>query len=173
MVEIIENEPLVNHLDEFDAIFIGTNCYQVMRNGVQFEIARVLPYVQEANDKTKYGDASKVGTYIECKKENQPLVLLGFISVGYNFKGNDDVFVDYNALIIILKLINIIYKGKKIATTLIGTTKFDGNGDKNSVLKIFSEYATDIDLTVFDYVQESGNKIKHKEFKERIKWKRN
>ena len=72
MVEVIVGEPLMEHISEFDAIIVGTNCYQMMTNGFQYEIVHGYPYVQEANDSTRYGDISKVGTFVECKKEGNP-----------------------------------------------------------------------------------------------------
>lgn len=170
MVEIIEGESLIGHTSEFDVILIGTNCYQVMRNGIQYEIVRKFPYVQEANDNTKYADMSKVGTYIECKREGNPLIILGFISYGYNFKGSEQEFIDYDGLINILRLINIIYKGKNIATTMIGCTPFDGNGDRQKVLNILNKYLNNLNVTIFDYNQESCKRIQKKEY---IKTKKN
>lgn len=169
MVEIIEGESLIEHTSEFDIILIGTNCYQVMRNGIQYEIAHKFPYVQEANDKTKYADVSKVGTYIECNQEGNPLIILGFISFGYNFKGNDKEFIDYDGLVNILKFLNIIHKGKTMATTMIGCTPFDGNGDKQKVLGLFNKYLKDINLTIFDYNQETCKRIQKKEYLKSIK----
>ena len=164
MVEVIVGEPLIKHISEFDVILVGTNCYQIMANGFQYEIKKAFPYVQEINDATKYGDISKVGTFVECKEEGNPIIVLGFISFGYNFKGDDKEYVDYDGLISILKLLNIIYKGKSMATTVIGSTSFDGNGDKQKIMYILNKYMKDVDLSIFDYKQESGKKIKKKQY---------
>lgn len=172
MVEIIENEPLIKHASEFDIILVGTNCYQVMTNGFQYEIKHVFPYVQEINDTTKYGDISKVGTFVECKKEGNPLIILGFISFGYNFKGSDKEYIDYEGLISILKLLNIIYKGKSVATTVIGSTPFDGNGDRDRIISIFNKYAKDMNVSIFDYKQETGVRMRKKEYLKNKKVKR-
>jgi hypothetical protein len=164
MVEIIENEPLIKHISEFDIILVGTNCYQVMTNGFQYEIKHKYPYVQDMNDSTKYGDISKVGTFVECKEKGNPLIVLGFISFGYNFKGDNKEYIDYKGLISILKLLNIMYKGKSMATTVIGSTPFDGNGDKNKIISIINKYAKDMNVSLFDYKQETGKRMKKKEF---------
>ena len=164
MVEVIVGEPLIEHISEFDAIIVGTNCYQMMTNGFQYEIVHGYPYVQEANDSTRYGDISKVGTFVECKKEGNPNIILSFISFGYNFKGDDKEYLDYNGLINICRLLNITYKGKNIATTMIGCTPFDGNGNKDKVISILNGYMKDVNLSVFDYKQESGKRMKKKEY---------
>jgi hypothetical protein len=171
MIDIVEDEPLINHIDNYDAIVVGTNCYQVMRNGFQFEIARKYPYVQSANDETKYGDKNKLGTILECKEENKPLIILSFISFGYNFKGNNQPFIDYPSLEKSFKLLNLLYEGKHLATTMIGTTSYDGNADKSKVLDILNKVVTKFDLTLFDYNQESHNKQKKKEYRQKLKEK--
>lgn len=155
MLTIIENEPLVNHTSEFDAIVIGTNCYQVMRNGFQAEITKKFPHIKEVNYSTKYGDANKLGTIVEIQDE--PNFILAFISFGYNFKGDDSTFLDTDALISCLKLINLKYKGKKIASTVLGTTKFDGNAPKSDILNILNQTLTNVDAYIFDYRQDNGN----------------
>lgn len=38
-------------------------------------------------------------------------------------------------------------------TTIIGSTKFDGKGDKEKCLKIIEENTKDLDLYVYDYEQ--------------------
>ena len=74
MISVIEDKPLIDNISDYDVILVGTNCYQVMRNGFQYDIAKKLPYVKEMNNSTKYGDPSKVGTILECN--GRPLVTL-------------------------------------------------------------------------------------------------
>lgn len=174
MIDIVENEPLIRHVDEYDGIIIGTNCYQVMRNGFQFEAAEKYPYIMECNYRTRYGDNSKLGNIVECKEEGEPLFILAFITFGYNFKGDDGDFFDYEALVKCLKLINILYKGKSLASTMFGCSVFDGNSDKERILSMLNEYVTDFNLTIYDYRQESHKVIKQREYlKKRLEeWKR-
>ena len=42
---------------------------------------------------------------------------------------------------------------KKVMTTVIGASIFDGKGDKERVMEIIKKSLTDIDLTVYDYRQ--------------------
>jgi hypothetical protein len=169
MVDIVINEPLIKHVNEYDGIIIGTNCYQSMRNGFQFEASEKYPYIQEYNYKTRYGDKDKLGEIVECKKDNYPLFILAFITFGYNFKGNNIDFFDYDALAKSLKLINILYSRKSLATTMIGCSEFDGNADRERILSILNKYVTDFNLTLYDYKQESHKTIKQKEYLQKRK----
>lgn len=165
MLDIIEGEPLIGHEKDYDAIVVGTNCYLSLRNGFQREVAMAYPYVEEENMKTKYADPDKVGTIVECKRDGMPTFILAYITFGFNFKGGKTMYIDYYALEKCLKLINILYSGKSIATTMIGTTEFDGNGDKAKVLEILNKYSKGINITIFDYKQESHGKIHQKGYR--------
>lgn len=175
MIDIVINEPIIKHVSEYDAVLIGTNCYQVMRNGFQYEVVKKYPYVKAWNYKTKYGDYNKLGEILECKEDNQPLFILAFLTFGYNFKGNDLDFFNYSALEKCLKLLNILYSGKHLATTMVGCSEFDGNADKNRILETLNKYATGFDLTIYDYKQESHNTLNQREYfkKLRQKYERN
>ena len=51
---------------------------------------------------------------------------------------------------------------KHIACPLLGSSRFDGNGDKDKILSIFNDTIKDLDLTIYDYYQKS----RHEEMKE-------
>lgn len=172
MINIIHNELLINHSNEYDVVLVGTNCYQVLRNGFQYEIARKFPHVKVMNNQTKYGDISRVGTILECKNHTEPLITLLYISFGYNFKGNDKEYIDYDGLRQCLKLCNILYKKKKVATTMLGCTFFDGNGSPEKVMEIMNETIKNFQLDVYDYEQINHREHKRQEFIE-LKNKRN
>ena len=163
MINII-NDEISNHLDEYDVILVGTNCYQVLRNGFQYEIGKKYPHVKELNNQTKYGDVSKVGTILECG--GTPAITLLYISFGYNFKGNDNEYVDYDGLTRCLKLCNLLYKGKKVATTLLGCTHYDGNGNQDKVISVINTIITNFNLDIYDYNQVSHRIHKRIEFAE-------
>ena len=164
MINLIEDVPLIDNVFDYDVILVGTNCYQVMRNGFQYDIAKKFPHVKAMNNNTKYGDPSKTGTILECN--GTPSVTLMYITFGYNFKGNDKEYLDYNALEQCLKLCGILYNGKKVATTMLGCTFYDGNGQKDKVLDIMGRTMKNVSLDVYDYKQESYCEIKRKEFEE-------
>ena len=156
MINIIENEDIMNHINEFDVILIGTNVYCTLSQGVQREVSLNYPYVRDVNLKTKYGDISKLGTFVECSALNEPLILLLYICRGYPCKKvHGDDYLSYESLEKCLRLINIIYKGKHIGCPLLGCSRFDGNGNKEKVLEIFSTTLTDVDVTIYDYYQKT------------------
>jgi hypothetical protein len=127
-----------------------------MSQGIQLKVMLNYPYVYEKNLETKYGDIDKMGTILECKSENEPTFCLCFIAKGYNFRPDlEKDYLSYDALENALKLVNIKYKGKKIACPLLGSSRFDGNGDKKKILHIFKKTLTDVECTVFDYFQKS------------------
>lgn len=52
-----------------------------------------------------------------------------------------------------------MYKGKHLASTLLGSSKFDGNGDKEKIRNIITTSLTDVDLTIYDYEQKSRDEM--------------
>ena len=156
MITFIKDEDLFKHVNEYDVVLIGTNTYCSMGQGIQLKVMLNYPYVYEKNLETKYGDPDKMGTLLECTKEGEPTFCLCFITLGYNFR--PDIIKDYlsyESLEKCLKLVNILYKGKRIAAPILGVSKFEGNGDKDKILEIFKSTITDVDLTLYDYYQKS------------------
>jgi hypothetical protein len=113
------------------------------------------PYVYNKNLETKYGDMNKLGTVLECTSEGEPTFCLCFIVKG-NFRPDlEKDYLSYESLENCLKLVNILYKGKRIACPLLGASRFDGNGDRERIMEIFNRCTNDIELTIFDYFQPS------------------
>ena len=156
MINIIKDVDLFEHFDEYDVILIGTNNYCTMSHGIQLKVMLNYHYVYEKNMETKYADPEKLGTILECKSDGEPTFCLCFISNGYGFRPDlNKEYVSYESIEKCLKLVNILYKGKKIATTLLGSSRFDGNGDRDRILEIFNNSITDVELTIYDYRQKS------------------
>ena len=155
MIKIIKDIDLFEHFSEYEAVLIGTGTYCTMSQGIQLKVMLNYPYVFNKNLETKYGDKEKLGTILECKEDKEPTFCLCFIYEG-NFR--PDIIKDYlsyESLEKCLKLVNILYKGKKIATTLLGSSRFDGNGDRDKIMEMFNNILTDVDITVYDYFQKS------------------
>jgi len=155
MIKIIKDVDLFEHFSEYEAVLIGTGTYCTMSQGIQLKVMLNYPYVFNKNLETKYGDKEKLGTILECKEDKEPTFCLCFIYEG-NFR--PDIIKDYlsyESLEKCLKLVNILYKGKKIATTLLGSSRFDGNGDGDKIMEMFNNILTDVDITVYDYFQKS------------------
>ena len=156
MIKVIKDVDLYNHVGEFDVVLVGTNNYCMMSQGIQLNIMLNYPYVYDKNLETKYGDPEKLGTVLECTSEGEPTFCLCFITKGYNFRPYaESDYLSYEALEKCLNLVNILYKGKNIACPLLGSSRFDGNGDKEKIYEIFNNTLTDVDVTIFDYFQKS------------------
>lgn len=154
MIQYIEGEDIISYLNEYDVILVGTNTYCTMSQGFQLKVMLNFPYVMEDNMKTKYGDRRKLGTIFESKKDNEPTFCLCFITNGYNFRPDvQQDYLSYESLGQCLKVINVVYKGMRVGTTLLGCSRFDGNGDKEKVRTLFSENCKDVDIDIYDYEQ--------------------
>jgi len=169
MVKIIEGKDLYDEINKYDIILIGTNIYCSMSQGFQRKVMLNYPYVQDMNMETKYGDETKLGTIIECKKNENPTFVLCYINKG-NFRPDlKSDYLSYESLEKCIKLINVLYKGKKIACTVMGASKFDGNGNKEKIIDILSQNSPNLDLYVYDYTQlsrsEEMKKIRDYELK--------
>ena len=156
MINIIKDVDIYDHFSEYDAILIGTNLYCTMSQGVQLKVMLNYPYAYNKNLETKYGDKDKLGTVLECKSEGEPTFCLCFITKGYNFRPDlESDYLSYEALEKCLNLVNILYKGKNIACPLLGSSRFDGNGNKEKIYEIFNNTLKDVNVTIFDYFQKS------------------
>lgn len=155
MINIIKDIDLFDRVRDYDVILVGTNIYCNLSQGFQRKIMLNYPYVQEMNMETKYADKKKLGTILECKKNNNPTFTLLYITEG-NFR--PDIKKDtlsYESLENCIKIINILYRGKNIATTILGNSRFDGNGDKDRIMKIIEDNSKNVNIDIYDYYQKS------------------
>lgn len=161
MIKFVKDKDPIWDTDEFDVILIGTSVYNWMSGGFQSKIRFKYPIVEEENKKTRFGDMSKLGTRITIY--NKPIVSLMYMC-GTNGTKNDTV--DYDGLTKCLQTANAEFKGKKCMCTIIGSTQFDGRGDREKCLQILEENTKDLDITVYDYEQ----KPRIQEIKEQRKY---
>lgn len=148
MLKIIKDKDPIWETDNFDVILIGTSIYNQLNGGFQSKIKYKYPIVDEKNRETKYADFSKLGTRITIN--DTPIISLMYIC-GYPRPNIDTV--DYDSLTKCLLTANAEFRGKKIMATIIGSSQFDGNGDKDKCLKIIKDSTKDLDITLYDYVQ--------------------
>lgn len=148
MLKIIKDKDPIWETDKFDVILIGTSIYNQLNGGFQSKIKYKYPIVDEKNRETKYADFSKLGTRITIN--DTPIISLMYIC-GYPRPNIDTV--DYDSLTKCLLTANAEFRGKKIMTTIIGSSQFDGNGDKDKCLKIIKDSTKDLDITLYDYEQ--------------------
>lgn len=154
MINIVKDVDLIEHVNEYDIILVGTNVYNSLSQGFAWNVRRLYPFVQAKNMETKYGDVRKMGTLLECKEEGLPTFVLCYITKGYNFRPDiEKDYLSYESLEKCLKLVNVLYKGKNIAAPFLGTSRFDGNGNAEKIMEIFNNTCHDINITLYDFYQ--------------------
>ena len=171
MAVTIKECDLYEHINEYDAILIGTGTYCSMSQGLQRKVMLNYPYVQDENMKTKYGDKKKLGTVLECKENGKPTFILMYAYEGNFRPDKNKEYVSYESVEKCFKIINILYKDKKLASTIIGASKFDGNGDKNKLLKIIENNSSNINITIYDYEQKSRSEELKEQYEKEKKLK--
>ena len=167
MIKTIKNINLITVTDNYDVILVGTNIYGKLSNGWQLDVKYKYPLLHKANLETRYGDVEKIGKFITVKDYEKPVICLLYINKSFNFRPDlNTEFIDYKALEECLYRINIEHRGKKIACPLLGSSQFDGNGNKEKLIDIFTRTCTDVDLDLYDYEQVSRNDKKLNDIKE-------
>ena len=146
MLKIIKDKDPIWETDKFDVILIGTSIYNQLNGGFQSKMKYKYPIVDEKNRETKYADFSKLGTRITIN--DTPIISLMYIC-GYPRPNIDTV--DYDSLTKCLLTANAEFRGKKVMATILGSSQFDGNGDKDKCLKIIEGSTKDLDITLYDY----------------------
>ena len=148
MLKIIKDKDPIWDTDKFDVILIGTSIYNQLNGGFQSKMKYKYPMVDEKNRETKYADFSKLGTRITIN--DTPIISLMYIC-GYPRPNIDTV--DYDSLTKCLLTANAEFRGKRVMATILGSSQFDGNGDKDKCLKIIEGSTKDLDITLYDYEQ--------------------
>ena len=150
---IIEDKDLIYDVLDYDAVLVGVNIMNTMGNGFQHKVALSFKWVAERNKESAYGDPRKLGTVRVVKDSVGPIFCLCYISRGRYRPDRIPDTVDYEALEKCLELINRNFQGKRVATTIIGHSEFEGGGDRERIMKLLEDKLTDVDLYVYDYEQ--------------------
>lgn len=155
-IKIIEGIDLIYDVKKYDIVLVGTSIMNKLGNGFQYKVGLNFPSVYSSvKTATKYGDPSKLGQVTVV--EGEPTFAICYITKGrYNPSKNPDT-VEYEALKNCLKLISAHFKGKTIASTILGYSDFEGGGNKDKILSIFKETMKDMDVTLYDYKQKNIN----------------
>ena len=149
----------------YDAVLVGMNNYGQMSNGFPYKVRKLYPEVHKADLTTKYADPEKIGTTLTV--EGKPAFMICYVCKGYNFRPDmSPVFVDYDAVAKCLRKAAREFKGKRVATTYIGSSRFDGNGDPEKIKGIFKKCLenADVDVTVYTYFQKSKKEEEKEEW---------
>lgn len=166
MVTIVKDKPLIEDVFNYDIIIVGTGIHNTLGNGFQHDIKINFPFVEDALKKTPYADKRKLGTVTVVK--STPLYCLGFIHSGGYRKDLNPVYLDYQALNDVLHLIDNNFKNKRIASSFIGCSQFDGNGDKERVLDIFNNLTGENEYFLYDYEQRDYREVNNEKWAEII-----
>lgn len=149
MNTIIKDKEPIYDTDKFDVVLLGVSTHNMFMGNFQSKMAVKYPIIEKVNNSTPYGDIRKLGKRITVD-DTKPIISLMYIC---KYPSRKDNFIDYEALENCLKTANSEFKGKKVLTTVLGSTKFDGKGDKEKCLKIIEENTKDLDLYVYDFEQ--------------------
>lgn len=148
MLKIIKDKDPIWNTDDFDVLLVGTSIYNQLNGGFQSKIRYKFPIVEERNNATKYADISKLGTRVTINGE--PTISLMYIC---GYPRPNSVSLDYDALERCLKTANAEFRGKKVLTTLLGSSPFDGNGERDKCLKLIEDNTKDLEIYIYDYKQ--------------------
>jgi len=154
-MNIIKDRDLIFDTDQYDVILVGTSIYCMLTNGFQSKMALKYPFIEKRNNELPYGDYKKLGTRLTCQEGNSPIISLMFIC---NYPNKKRAFIDYDALTNCLSTALNEFKGKSIATTVLGSSEFDGNGEKDKIIDIIKNCDYTDNLTLYDYDQIDKNK---------------
>lgn len=173
MIEIVKDKDLIWDTDKYDVILVGTSIYNLLTQGFQSKMAVKYPYIVKANNTTPYADKRKYGKRLTI--EGTPIISLMYIC-GYPHSKRD--YLNYDALENCMATANKEFRGKKVAAPLLGTSLFDGNGDRERCMSIIENNCGDIDLTVYDFPQYNRRKEiamvcrKWNEYAQRGEWRK-
>ena len=147
-VTIVKDKFLIEDIKKYTIVLVPMSANNSMNSGFAYEIGLNFPPIREKVQTTPYGDRRKFGTVSVFKDEGITFCIC-FMHTGGQSKQAE--YVKYDSLADCLDLININFKGKTVASPILGSTKYDGRRDKEKIINIFKEHCTDIDLILYDY----------------------
>lgn len=153
MITMIENKQLIYDIDNYDVILIGTSINNALGNGFQYQIKKSFPEVDIANKNTPYGDIRKLGTVQVVNKYNKTFCLC-YINKSRRRPDLYPDYLEYTALESCMQIINKNFKNKKIASTILGNSVYEGDGDKEKIMQIICDNTNDVDITLYDFQQQ-------------------
>ena len=172
-MNVVKDKDLIWDTDKYDVILVGTSIYNLLTQGFQSKMRLKYPEILDANNSTPYADKRKYGKRVTV--DGNPIISLMYIC-GYPHSKRD--YLNYEALEHCLATANAEFKGKNVATTLLGTSLFDGNGDREKCMEIIESTTKDLNLTVYDFPQYNRRKeiamvcSKWNEYAKRGEWRK-
>lgn len=145
---IKDKEPIYD-TEQYDVVLIGTSTHNDLRGNFQAKMGNKYPIIEKVNNKTPYGDLRKLGKRVTID-DNNPIISLMYMCTYPSRKGE---YINYDALEKCLLTANAEFKGKKVMSTIIGSSQFDGKGEREKCLKLIEDCTKDLDLYLYDYEQ--------------------
>jgi hypothetical protein len=153
-MKLIEDKDLIYDVKDYDVVLVGLNIMNTMGNGFPHKVAVSFKNVAKSNKETAYGDPKKLGTVRVVRgKPDGPLFALCYISRGRYRPDKVPDTVDYQALTSCLDLVAKTFPTSKIATTIIGSSEYEGGGDRDRILELMEAHLKGLDVHVYDYEQ--------------------
>lgn len=149
-MKIIKDKEPIFDTENYDVILVGTSIYDILCNGFQGKMACKYPYIVEENHKQSYADTRRLGTRITIERKGNPTISLMYIC---GLPQRKQKSLDYDALKQCLTTAALEFKNKRIMTTVLGCTDFDGEGNKRRVLRMMEKAFDGMDVDVYDYKQ--------------------
>lgn len=152
----------------FDVIVHGCNCFHTMGGGIALTIKNTFPDAYQADLKTPYQDAEKLGTYSKADIVSKHTVHLSLSEergltiepkvltvvnayTQYDFGSHRNPCpVDYQAIRRVFRAIAKDFAGKRVGIPAIGCGL--AGGDWNIVEQIIDEECPDLDVTYVEFV---------------------
>ncbi len=134
---------------KFDVIIHGCNCFRKMGAGIALAIKGEFPAAYFADQMTKHGDKSKLGTYSSAVLEK---IVVVNAYTQYDYRRSSQPNVSYPAIREVFKKIKKEFSGKRIGYPKIGAGL--AGGDWNIISKIIDEELEGEDHTFVEFIGE-------------------
>ena len=155
MIKIIKDKQLIEDIFNYNVVLYGMGINNAMNKGFSYDIALHFPVVYAEENETGYGNLNKYGTIrITDVYRTIKFCACYCYNIGLKRK-NNGVFIDYELLEKCLNLVKERFnKTVKIVSPIIGQDKYDGNGDKETIINIYSKvFGDEYDITLYDFEQ--------------------
>ena len=159
--EIIKDKDPIHDVSNYDVVLVGTSVFCTLTGGFQSKMRFRYPILMERNDRMPYGDLRRLGTHLTIDCDDVMVSLLYFCT-SPNKRGH---YIDYDALERCLRVADAEFRNKQVVTTVLGASRFDGNGDHDRCLELMKETLTSMDVTVYDYKQISREEERLRQIK--------
>lgn len=145
---------LIEHIFDYEVILVPMGPNNSFNKGFPSWLRINFPNLKLRECQlSPYGNHNKIGTILPIKEGDITFCMCYIHDGGYNKARTDGVFVNYEALEKCLKAVASKYKDKKIATTIMGIGRDDGEGDRERVMQLYETYFGNMDnVDVYDFI---------------------